>query len=123
MHRRMEFLLLAILGALMVLGAGYTQWLSIDPAKSIPITSYLRSWPWWTIVGLPFLTGAAYLVAAYLGFRARLAGASMLIFFGACEVVAVALLLTIGGVGVLATIFCALILAYVGIKYRSHKLE
>jgi hypothetical protein len=121
MRRRMEFLFLALLGVLLIVVAGYTQWLSADPGKSVPITADLRSWPWWTIVGLPLLAGTAYLVAAYIGFRANLAGAAILYFFTACEVVAIALLLSIGGVGMLATIFCALILAYIVLKHRRQR--
>jgi RHS repeat-associated protein len=40
-HRRTEFLLLALLGAVLVLVAGYTQWASSDATQYVPVTSEL----------------------------------------------------------------------------------
>ena len=120
MSRRIEFILLGMLGVVVVLVAAYTQWLTSDMAQNPPLLAYLKSWPWWTIVGVPFLLGSAFIVAACIALRTGLSGASSVRFFLICEIVAVAAALAVGGVGWFAAIFCAFVLAYVALRSRRN---
>lgn len=121
MRLKIEFVLLALLGLTLIFVAGYTQWVSADLTQH-SIAQYviedLETWPWWTIVGIPFLAGLAYLIAAVVGARWCPKGTAAVRFFIGCEALAI-VLLAIGGIGFLAAIFCGLILLYVYLKYRK----
>lgn len=116
-----EFYLLAFLGAILIALPVYTELGGMDLTRH-SLVEYLdlefKTSIWWTIVGIPLLAGIAFLAAALQGLRIRPSGRTTVWFFVGCEVFAVALLL-IGGYGILATVFCGLLLVYVALKYRK----
>jgi hypothetical protein len=108
MRARTEFLMLGVLGILLISLSIYT---------AVGWTAQPSKWGWWSIVGIPFVGGIAYSFAAYFGSRKIARGKATLVFFIVCEACALALL-PIGGYGIMATVFCGLLLLYVILKYR-----
>lgn len=116
----MELFLLALLGVVLILISGYTEWVSVDLAKNSIwkfVSESPRVWAWWTIVGFPFLVGAAYLAAALAAIRMHLVESSVIKLLLGCQLLA-AMLLLLGGVGYIATIYCAAMLVYVLLKKK-----
>ena len=121
MREQVEYLLLGLLAFTLILVSGYTQWISIDLAL-YSLSEYaaieFRLWDWWTAVGFPFLAGITYLGLAIVGIKIRLSGNAALIFFAVCLGLAMCLL-SVSGSGLLATVYCALILLYVVLRQRK----
>ena len=118
MKKRSEYLLLAIIGSLMILGAIYIQLISMDFGRQ-GIEEYvladLRLWAWWSTLGIPFLMGILYLGASVFGLRANLANRGSLILFGGCFI-AGCVLSIVSGFGYLAAITTGICLA--SVTYR-----
>jgi len=119
MRAKIEFVLLGAVGGLLVVIATYTQWVSTDLSKhSLKeyVTGAYANPEWWSIVGIPLLSGIAFVVAAAFGATTGLKQRAAVIFFVGCEIFAV-LLIPIGGVGYIAAVLCTLVLIYVGLKH------
>ena len=115
MKKKPEYLLLAFIGALMVLMATYIQWTSMDLGRygiGEYVVADLGRWAWWSTLGIPFLLGITYLGAAIFGLRANLGNRSALILFGGCFV-AGCVLAIVSGFGYFAAIATGVCLASV----------
>lgn len=87
MKKKMEYLLLAFAGASLLLMTAYIQLTLMDFDKhgiEKYVVADLDGWPWWPMVGIPFLLGSIYLGVAVFGFRANLVYREALLFFGCC---------------------------------------
>ena len=72
---RSEFVLLAIVGAVLMTAAIWLQMSSID-LNAHSMSEYLLGsislWPWWVVVGLPCLLGAMFVAISIVGLTGRL---------------------------------------------------
>jgi uncharacterized BrkB/YihY/UPF0761 family membrane protein len=98
-NKRAEHYLLAIVGMVIVVLAGYIQWSSMDLAR-YSIRDYidrdLSLSGWWKTIGIPFCVGVAYTMAAIYGLMNCSSKRCSLALLGACFAIAGALALVSG---------------------------
>ncbi|HWG10556.1 MAG TPA: hypothetical protein VN693_03550 [Rhodanobacteraceae bacterium] len=112
MSKKVEIIMLAFLGVLIIVIAGYTQFMSIDFDHSSIIYIMRKSikvWLWWTIVGIPFITGAAFLIIAFITEKIMLSDRGIQCLFAALEIFSILLAILIGGIGYFIAISCGVI--------------
>jgi hypothetical protein len=103
---------LAIVGLAMVIIAAYVQWESMD-LRRYPLSEYVEhditSWSWWSVVGIPGIVGAGYLIGALIALSRTNGRRDIKTLFVTSFVVSL-LILPIGGLGVFASITTGLLL-------------
>lgn len=109
------FFCLVVAGVVELLIAAYTQYISMDLSR-FSITEYIRMdirlRTWWSIVGIPLVSGSAYTCAGLVGLKIK-AQRFVSLFFLLCFIVAMILAAIIGGSSFSTLFFTGLALAYV----------
>ena len=117
---RSTFLWLAFIGAVLAGSAAYLQVASMD-LSHFGLLDYVVAdsaiAAWWEVVGLPFLVGVLYLVAAVVCLRILTGRRAALVVIAGCLLLAVLLCLVSVGHGLFAVL--ALVALLVGVFPRT----
>ena len=117
--------MIGIIGLTVILVAGYSEWTSIDLSRHSLgeyVNQQLGIRAWWYTVGIPMLAGAFYVGIAVGGPAIERKIGQGLPIVVACLLLAVTLMLAIGGVGYYATIAMGVVFAVAVVsRFRSRR--